>query len=71
MLNQIKFWSNMMKKDISANLHQNKSPCGEGSLRLLKDKSQLPPLHGNLLYSSPGAPSSAPYLNCAGGKGNG
>ena len=30
----------------------NKSPCGEESLRLLKDKSQLPTLHGDLLYSS-------------------
>ena len=49
----------------------NKSPCGEGSPRLLKDKSQLPTLHGDLLYSSPGAPSSALLLNCASGKSNG
>ena len=49
----------------------NKSPCGEGSPRLLKDKSQLPTLHRDLLYLSPGGPSSAPYLNCAGGKGYG
>ena len=49
----------------------NKSPCREGSSRLLKDKSQPATLHGDLLYSSPGAPSSVPYLNCAGGKGNG
>ena len=49
----------------------NKSPCGEGNPRLLKDKSQLPTLHGDLLYSSPGAPSSAPYLNCASGQGEG
>ena len=48
----------------------NKSPCREGSPRLLKDKSQLLSLHGDLLYSSPGAPSSAPYLNCASGNGN-
>ena len=40
----------------------NKSPCGEGSPRLLKDKSQLPTLHGELLCSSPGAPSSEPTL---------
>ena len=45
----------------------NKSPCREGSPRLLKDKSQLLSLHGDLLYSSPGVSSSAPYLNCAGG----
>ena len=37
---------------------------------MLKDKNQLPALHGDLLYSSPGVLSSAPYLNCAGGKGN-
>ena len=49
----------------------NKSVCGEGRPRSLKDKSQLPTLHGDLLYSSLGTPSSAPYLNCAGGKGNG
>ena len=49
----------------------NKSPCREGSPRLLKVKTQLATLHGDLLYSSPGAPSSAPYLKCAGGKGNG
>ena len=48
----------------------NKFLCREGSLRLLKDKNQLPSLHGHLLYSSPGAPSSAPYWNCAGGNGN-
>ena len=35
----------------------NKSPCREGSPRLLKDKSRLPILHGDLLYSSLGAPS--------------
>ena len=49
----------------------NKSPCEEGSPRLLKDKIQLPTLHGDLLYSSPGSPSSAPYLNRASGKGKG
>ena len=42
----------------------------EGSPRLLKDKTQLPSLHRDLLYSPPGAPSSAPYLNCASGNGN-
>ena len=31
----------------------NKFPCREGSLRLLKDISQLPFLYRDLLYSSP------------------
>ena len=47
----------------------NKSPYGEGSPRLLKDKTQLPTLQGTYYYSSPGTPSLAPYLNCATGKG--
>ena len=47
----------------------NKSPYREGRPKFLKDKTQLPSLRGNLLYSSTGAPSSAPYFNCAGSEG--
>ena len=49
----------------------NKCPCRIGSSVLSFSNLGLPSLHGDLLYSSLGAPSSAPYLNCAGGKGNG
>ena len=39
-------------------------------LSFVFQQSGAPPLHGDLLYSLPGAPSSAPYLNCAGSDGN-
>ena len=48
----------------------NKFPLREGSCVLSVGNLGLPSLHGDLLYSSPGAPSLAPYLNCAGGDGN-
>ena len=49
----------------------NKSSCRVGSWLLPFSNLGLPSPHRDLLYSSSGAPSSVPYLNCAGGKGNG
>ena len=47
------------------------SRAGRGAVFCFFCNLGLAFLRGELLYSSPGAPSSAPHLNCAGSDGNG